>query len=82
MSQISLYSLSGKQKTLLGTAEFELSQFAGKIRQEVELRLQGGPLMNGFLQMQVSICPVNQAHTVGVDTRLLLQDAPSSLKGK
>jgi len=49
MSQISLYSLFGKQKTFLGQAEFELSQYVGKIRQDVDLRLQGGPLMNGYL---------------------------------
>ena len=54
----------------------------GKIRQEVDLRLQGGPLMNGLIQLQVSICKIDQAKQVGVDTRLLLEEAPSSLRDK
>jgi len=72
----------GKQKLFLGESEFELSQYVGKIRQEVEMRLSGGPLLNGVIQLQVSICPINQAHTVGVDTRLLLDEASSAVKSK
>lgn len=44
----------------------------------MSLRLAGGPLLNGVISMQVSICPINQAHTVGVDTRLLLDEVPSA----
>ena len=52
MSQISIYAqTAAKQNTLLGTAEFELSQYVNKIRQDVELRLTGGPLMNGSIEL-------------------------------
>ena len=52
MSQISIYAQTpAKQNTLLGTAEFELSQYVNKIRQDVELRLTGGPLMNGSIEL-------------------------------
>ena len=44
--------------------------------------MQGGPLLNAYVIMQISICPVNEAHTVGVDTRLLLVEAPPSVKEK
>ena len=79
-SSISLYSQSGRQKIFLGEGEFELSQYVGKIREEVDLKITGGPLLNGIVHMQVSICPINQAHTVGVDTRLLLEDSPAIAK--
>lgn len=82
MSSISLFSKSGNQKIFLGEGEFELSQYVGKIKQDVELRLSSGPLLNGVVSMQVSICPINQAHTVGIDTRLLLDEAPSQIKEK
>ena len=61
MSHIAIYSLigNGKKRTLLGQAEFELSQHVGKIQHDLELRLAGGPLANGFIQMQISICPIN-----------------------
>ena len=48
----------------------------------MDLRLGGGVLLNGLVQMQVSICSINQASSVGVDTRLLLDEAPSSLRDK
>ena len=64
---------------LLGEGDFELSQYVGKIRETVDLRMTSGPLMNGLIRLQVSICPITQAHTVGVDTRLLLEEAPSKL---
>jgi len=83
MSQISLFSMVSKNnKVLLGEGEFELSQFAGKIKQSFEVPLVHGLLQGGKIQMQVSICPINQAHTVGVDTRLLLQETPSAVLQK
>ena len=63
---------------LLGEGDFELSQYVGKIRETVDLRMTNGPLMNGLIRLQVSICPITQAHTVGVDTRLL-PDVPTKL---
>ena len=79
-STIGLYSQVGKQKVFLGEGDFELSQFVGKIRQEFDVRLAGGPLINGLIHIQVSICPINQAPTLGVDTKLLLEESPSIAK--
>ena len=63
----------------MGEGEFELSQYVGKVREEVDLRLTGGPLLNGVIHLQVSIVPITQAQQVGVDTRLLLEETPASI---
>lgn len=58
LSSISLYSFTGRQKIFLGEGEFELSQYVGKIREVIDLRLTNGPLLNGVVHMQVSIVPI------------------------
>ena len=58
LSSISLYSFANRQKTFLGEGEFELSQYVGKIREAINLRLSNGPPLNGVIHMQVSIVPI------------------------
>ena len=50
-STIGLYSQVGRQKVFLGEGEFELSQYVGKTREEVDVRLAGGPLINGLVHI-------------------------------
>lgn len=50
-STIGLYSQVGRQKIFLGEGEFELSQYVGKTREEVDVRLAGGPLINGLIHI-------------------------------
>ena len=50
-STIGLYSQAGRQKLFLGEGEFELSQYVGKIKEEVDVRLSGGPLINGLIHI-------------------------------
>ena len=52
----------------------------GKIRAEFDVRMSGGPLIDGLIHIQVSICPINQAPTLGVDTKLLLEENPNMAK--
>jgi len=49
LSTFSIYSVVGKQRVFLGSAELELSQYTNKIHQEVYLQLGGGPLQNASL---------------------------------
>ncbi len=82
MSEIAIYSGRGDDKTLLGSCKLELSQFVGKKHHDLEVRLEGKPMVSGSIVIKISICPINEASTVGVDTRLLLEDAPSNVKDK
>ena len=50
-----------KKKVLLGTANFALQDYVGKIFEETVLTLTGGPLLNGKLLVKISIVPLPKA---------------------
>lgn len=61
------------KKLLLGQANLELTPYVGLQNQDVELRLAGGPLMNGIIYMSISICLFK-------DVKKILGIEPSTLK--
>ena len=61
---------------MLGQTNFNLSEFIGKINEEVELHLKGG-LVGGksnSLFIKVSILPLDRTSEIGVDNKTLLEE--------
>ena len=50
--------MGDKKVVLLGSASFELSEYVGKIYEDVELPLTGGPLLNSMLFTKMSVVPI------------------------
>ena len=63
--------MDDKKLVLLGSSSFELSEFVGKIYEDVQLPLTGGPLLNSMLLTKMSVVPIPQASKVGIDSVVL-----------
>ena len=65
---------------MLGSANFDLSHYVGKIREEVILSLYGGPILNGTIKLAISIVTIPKSQQVGIDPMELLDGVPASMK--
>ena len=63
--------MGDKKVVTLGSAKFEISNYVGKVLEDVTLTLTGGPLANGHILAKMSVVPIPQATSVGVDPQSL-----------
>ena len=78
-----VYGVIGGQagkEVLLGSANFDLSQYVGKINEEVILSLYGGPIESGKIKLLLSIVTIPKSKQVGIDPMELIDGVPSSMK--
>ena len=49
------------KEEMLGSTSFDLSQYVGKVHDEINLSLYGGPVENGRIKLLVSIVTIPKA---------------------
>ena len=65
---------------MLGSSNFDLSKYVGKVYEEATLPLYGGPIENGTVKLAISIVTIPKADLVGVDPMTLLDGVPPQMK--
>ena len=79
-SKSSLISIQGlndaKKEITIGTADFDLAKYVGKVHQSEELPLGGGFLQDGKIKLCISVVTIPKANIVGVDPMSLLDGVP------
>ena len=80
-SLISIQGLSDQKKEVsLGSADFDLAKYVGRIHSMVDLKLNGGMLTDGTIKLCISVVTIPKANLVGVDPMSLLDGVPPAMK--
>ena len=69
-----------KKEINIGTADFDLAKYVGKVHETEEIPLSGGFLQDGKIKLCISVVTIPRANIVGVDPMSLLDGVPPQMK--